>query len=128
MNHVNLLGRLAADPKLTKYKADVEAGIPDEKCRFVVYFELGVERSSKKGWSDKQKIDWIPISFFHGKPAMFIRDYTRRGDMVTVSGKIEASIYEQPDGIKKKNIRVIGSEIQNLTRIRKNRKKREDME
>lgn len=125
MNKINLVGRLAADPKFTKYKADVAAGLPNDKCRFVVYFELAVERSSKKEGSDKQKVDWIPVSFFHGQAAKFIRDYIRRGDIVAITGKLETSVYEQPDGIKKKNIRVIGSEIDNLTKIRKDRKKRE---
>ena len=124
MNHVSLLGRLATDPKFTKYQEDVDAGLPDEKSRFTVFFELGVERKTKQSGRDRQDIDWIPVSFFHGQPAKFIKQNLRRGDLVSIMGQIEASIYVQPNGTQKKNFRVIGSTIQTIGNIRKDRPKR----
>lgn len=121
MNYVSLLGRLATDPKFTKYKDD--AGLPDEKSRFTVFFELGVERTTKASGRDRQDIDWIPVSFFHGQPAKFIKAYLRRGDLVLIAGQIEASIYVQPNGTHKKNLRVIGSTVQKINKVRKDRPK-----
>ena len=124
MNHVILLGRLATNPKFTKYKEDVDAGLPDEKSRFTVFFELGVERKTKASGRDRQDIDWIPVSFFHGQPSKFIKANLRRGDQVAIVGQIEASIHVQSNGTQKKNLRVIGSKVQRIGTIRKDRPKR----
>ena len=37
---------------------------------------------------DSQPTDWIPVTFFHGSKAKFIRHYVRRGDLVVSSKKV----------------------------------------
>ena len=82
MKIVNLVGRLSRDPSITFYKADIAKGIPEDKCRFICFFEVGVDRPSKEMCKDSQPIDRIPVTFFHGSKAKFIRHYVRRGDLV----------------------------------------------
>lgn len=122
MNDVRLTGRLATDPKYTYYKSDVEAGISPGKRKFMVYFELAVARKRKNKKKDGQDVDWIPISFFHGSSAKFIRKYIRKGDAVAIVGELEASVYKQENGQDKKNIRVIGCTLEIMQNIRKDRK------
>ena len=118
MNIVNLVGRLSRDPSVTLYKADIAKGIPEDKCRFVCFFEVRVDRPREEKGKDSQPIDWIPVTFFHGSKAKFIRHYVRRGDLVQIEGEIEVSKYKERDGSEKTNLRVIGSEIKRLARGR----------
>ena len=69
MNMVNLVGRLSRDPSVTFYKSDIAKGIPEDKCRFICFFEVGVDRPSEEMGKDLQPIDWIPVTFFHGSKA-----------------------------------------------------------
>ena len=124
MNIVSLIGHLNADPKITIYKADIEKGIPKERCRSISYFEIGVAKRNLTVGKGSQSKDWIPVTFFNGPQAKFIRDYLRKGDLVELTGRIEASMCTGSDGIEKKNLRVIGRDIQCLTSIRKDRQKR----
>ena len=118
MNIVNLVGRLSRDPSVTLYKADIAKGIPEDKCRFICFFEVGVDRPREEMGKDSQTIDWIPVTFFHGSKAKFIRQYIRRGDLVQIEGEIEVSKYKERDGSEKTNLRVIGSKIKRLARSR----------
>lgn len=124
MNNVSLTGHLNADPKITIYKADLEKGIPKERCRSISCFKIGVAKRNLKMGKVSLPSDWIPVTFFNGTQVKFIGDFLRKGDLVELNGRIEASMYTGIDGIEKKNLRVIGRDIQCLTPIRKLRQKR----
>ena len=117
MNIVNLVGRLSRDTNVTFYKSDIAKGIPEDKCRDICLFEIGVNRPSKEMGKDSQPIDWIPVTFFHGSKAKFIRHYVEV-TLFKSRGEIEVSKYKKRDGSEKTSLRVIGSEIQRLARSR----------
>ena len=95
VNIVNLVGRLSRDPNVIYYKSDMAKGIPEDKCRYICFFEIGVDRPSNEMGKDSQPIDWIPVTFFHGSKAKFIRHYVRRGDLVLIEGENEVSKYKE---------------------------------
>ena len=95
MNIVNLVGRLSRDPRVTFYKSDIAKGIPKDKCRYICFFKVGVDRPSKEMGKESQPIEWFPFTFFHGSKAKFIRHYVRRGDLVQIEEEIEVSKYKE---------------------------------
>ena len=41
-------------------------GIPEDKCRYICFFEIGDDKPSNRMGKDSLPIDWIPVTFFHG--------------------------------------------------------------
>lgn len=90
MNKIVLLGRFIKDPELRQ----TENG--DKKY---TKFIIAVERSFKSVDGARQ-CDLIPITIW-GKKAEIICKYMKKGNCITLSGRLRTGSYEDKDGNKK---------------------------
>lgn len=79
-------GRLTRDPELTT------ATTGTEMCRFC----MAVDRQNKKG--DKKEADFVNCTAF-GKTGVFVNQYFKKGDGISVTGRWESNTTEK-DGKK----------------------------
>lgn len=102
MNKIVLLGRLTKDPE---FKVIEESGL--SICKMT----LAVRRTYRKDSEEKEGVDFIPVVFF-GKRAEVISQYVKKGNFLSVSGRLQLRSYEDKDGIKRHISEVIGDEFQ----------------
>ncbi|ADL54023.1 single-stranded DNA-binding protein [Clostridium cellulovorans] len=103
MNKVVLIGRLVRDPELRFAQGTGTA---------VANFTIAVDRRfpSKDG---QKEADFIPIVVF-GKIAETVANYTSKGKLIGVSGRIQTRTYDAQDGSKRYVTEVVSDEVQFL--------------
>ena len=89
MNVVVLMGRLTNDPEVRYTQG--------ENPIAVARYTLAVDRRIRK--EGEQNADFIRCIAF-GKGAEFVEKYLKKGDRVTVSGRIQTGSYTNRDGQK----------------------------
>lgn len=89
MNSFNAIGNLGRDNEL-KYT---------QKGKAVLKNSLAVRRNRKSSETGEYETDWINITFFGNKAESFSR-FTRKGNKVGVTGRIQTSTYENQKGDK----------------------------
>ena len=100
MNKIILIGRLTKDPEL---KFTAGAGTA------VATFTLAVDRRFSK---DKEKeCDFIPIVVW-GKQAEATANYTAKGKLISIAGRLQVRNYDAKDGTKRYVTEVIAEEVQ----------------
>ncbi len=98
MNNLNIVGRLAQDPKLT---------ISDNNTR--IWFVVAVD-------GPNDRTDWLPVTTF-GAQAEAIAEHLQQGSLVAVTGRIQSGRY-QKDGQTVHDLQIIGSRVDFLARPR----------
>jgi len=97
LNTVTVMGRLVERPEIVEIQEGEIAAL----------FSVACERdyANREG---KKKIDYIDCIAFR-KTANFVKKYFKRGDLATIEGKLQASVWKQKDGTMKKTheVRVI---------------------
>jgi single-strand DNA-binding protein len=101
MNKAVIVGRLVRDP-------DVRA-LNDGKI--VSKFTVAVNRRFKNKNGEKEA-DFIPVVVF-GKPAEFVAEYVKKGNMVSVSGRITTGSYEK-EGRKIYTTEITADEVNSI--------------
>lgn len=96
MNQVTLMGRLTRDPEI-KYSNS-------ETPIVVARYSLAVRR--KKTKDDDQDADFIDIVAFN-KQGEFARDHLKKGQLITVIGRIHQDRWLDSENIKHSRIEVI---------------------
>lgn len=90
MNHVALVGYVGADPT-------VNAGRNGHE---ITTFSLAItEKFKNKDGSMIERTDWHKIVCF-GYTAKYVSDYIRKGDLVSVEGKLKNNNYTDKNGTK----------------------------
>lgn len=84
INSVNFTGRLGRDPE-ERYGSKSQLAI--------VRFPLALNRGTDSNGKDKGT-DWPNIVVF-GKPAEWIAKNMRKGDMISIAGRVSTSKYEK---------------------------------
>lgn len=107
MNKSTLIGRLVRDPDL-KYTPGAGTA--------VVTLTLAIDRRTGKE-SDKKEADFIPVVIW-GKTAEATAQYTRKGQLLAVSGRIQTRSYENKEGKKVYVTEVVAEEVQFLEKKR----------
>lgn len=110
MNHIHLIGRLGADPRINVYTEDKGAE-SKARPRCVVSFDLAVERPGYHPQTGEVSTDWIAIIVFDGVAGRFAADHLSKGDRVAVTGRLEATSWNSPDRALRKTVRVVAREI-----------------
>ena len=100
LNHIDLMGRLVADPELRKVGDDVS----------VVSFRLAVDRDRKNKDTGEREADFINVSAWRST-ADFIAQYFAKGDMIVVSGRLQSRMYEDKDGNKRSAYDVVADTV-----------------
>lgn len=100
LNHIDLMGRLVADPELRKVGDDVS----------VVSFRLAVDRDRKNKDTGEREADFINVTAWRST-ADFIAQYFAKGDMIVVSGRLQSRMYEDKDGNKRSAYDVVADTV-----------------
>ena len=103
INKTLLIGRLTKEPEVKKFQGGTA----------VASFTLAVDRSFKNK-DGAREADFIPIVAWR-KTAELLEQYTRKGDMLAVAGRIQTRSYETPDGSKRYVTEVVADEVQFLS-------------
>jgi single-strand DNA-binding protein len=101
MNRIVLIGRLVREPEI-RYTAAGKA---------VSNFTLAVDRDFKNAQGEKEA-DFIRIVIWE-KGAELCQQYTHKGSLVGIDGKLQIRNYEA-DGQKKQSAEVIAERVQFL--------------
>lgn len=99
MNKVILMGRLTREPEV-RYSNGAEP-------LAVAHYTLAVNRRFKR--KDEQEADFIPCVAF-GKRGEFAEKYFRKGQMVSIVGRLQVRSWEDNEGKKRWTIEVIVEE------------------
>lgn len=105
LNEVKLIGRLGQDPEL-KYLPSGSA-----VCNLSV--------ATTESWTDKntnqkqEKTEWHKVIFF-AKPAEIINQYSKKGSLLYVSGKLTTRSWEDKDGNKRYTTEISGKDFKFL--------------
>ena len=111
MNNVVLIGRLTRDPEL-KY-------LPGDKNTAVTRFTLAVDRQLSKDKKAEMEsknqptADFISVTVW-GKQAENVVNYTSKGRLIAVSGRIQTGSYDHKDGHKVYTTEVVADRVQFL--------------
>lgn len=90
INHVALVGYVGADPAVNEGRNGHE----------ITTFSLAItERFKNKDGSMIERTDWHKIVCF-GYTAKYVADYIRKGDLVSVEGKLKNNNYTDKNGTK----------------------------
>lgn len=100
MNKIVLLGQIIKDPELK-----VIEGL-DRPCTRLV---VAVERTFRSS-DGTIKSDFIPITFW-GKKAEIVAQYFKKGDYISLSGRLRTGSYEDSEGNKKYIAEVVAEEF-----------------
>ncbi len=113
LNRVILMGNVGRDPEV-KYLQNGQT---------VTTFSMATPDSRKVDGEDKDLTEWHTVVFF-GRLAEIAGEYLVKGSEVTVEGRLQTTKWEDKDGNKKQQTKIIGS---NLIMVG-NRKKKEERE
>lgn len=100
MNKIVLLGKIIKDPELK---------VVDSIDKICTRFIIAVDRSFKSS-DGSIKTDFIPIIIW-GKRAEVVVKYMKKGDYISLSGRLRTGSYEDKDGNKKYIAEVIAEEF-----------------
>ena len=109
MNNLVITGNLGADPEL-KFSKTQNA---------IASFSLAVGQRRKvdNAWIDGETM-WFRVTFF-GAPAERVVDRYKKGDTVTVSGRLGQSVYTAKDLTVKSSLDIVGFDILKVERTPK---------
>lgn len=99
MNKVILMGRLVRDPEVRYTQSNQPMAI--------ARFTLAVNRRFKR--QGEQEADFIPCVAF-GKSAEFVEKYFRKGQMISVVGRLQVRNWDDSNGNKRTTIEVVVEE------------------
>lgn len=108
MNKTELIGRLIKDAELKFLPGSGSA---------VTTFTLAVNRRFKK--EGQQEADFIPVVVY-GKTAEATANYTAKGSLVGVAGRIQTRNYEAKDGTRRYITEVVADEVEFLSKSNRN--------
>lgn len=101
INRVVLVGRLTRDPELRRSTSGVA----------VTSFTIAVDNRFAK--QEQSKADFIPVVCFQ-RTAEIVCDFTRKGSLVAVEGRLQQRSYENKENQKVNVIEVIADNVQML--------------
>jgi len=100
MNKIILLGRLTKDPDLRR----VEAG--DKVYTKII---IAVDRNYKSV-DGEVKADFIPVILWE-KKAEIVCKYLKKGNFISLSGRLKTGSYDDKDGNKKYIVEVVAEDF-----------------
>lgn len=109
MNNVALIGRLVRDPEL-RYTI---SGTPVTK--FSIAVDRGYSRDKKIELTEKGEVtaDFINIVVW-GKSAENVANYTTKGKLIAIQGRLQSGSYDDKDGKKVYTTDVVANNIEFL--------------
>lgn len=105
LNKVMLIGRLGGAPEL-KYTPSGTA---------VAELRLATDRSIQDGEERRQLTDWHNVVVW-GKQAEAVAQYTRKGSLINVEGRLQTRSWDGQDGQKRSKTEVVSEAVRFLDR------------
>lgn len=96
LNHIDLMGRLVADPELRQTAGGIS----------VVTFRIAVDRNYQAKDSAEKQADFIPCVAWR-QTADFISRHFSKGRMIALEGSLQSRSYEDKQGQKRTAYEVI---------------------
>ena len=113
LNEVSLVGTLASEPHINSYEGDkIKADI------FLAINEKEPRKDASGNVAYQDVVRFTSIEFWGGN-AKFIRDYLKKGDHVSIVGKVNRSSWEDENGQKKSRQYIEGRNITTIGGIKK---------
>ena len=100
LNHIDLMGRLVADPELRTIGEDVH----------VASLRMAVDRDRKNKETGERESDFFNVSAWRGT-ADFAAQFFKKGDPIVVAGRLQSRTYEDKDGNKRTAYDIIAENI-----------------
>lgn len=116
MNHLHLIGRLGRDPEIIEYEKTDESGAA--RSARLAKLSLAVERAWRPNHTHERP-DWIPVTAFDGPQARFIQKACKKGDLVSITGRLQRRNRETQDGKSASALEVVIVEINRLSGVSK---------
>ncbi|MDT8716116.1 single-stranded DNA-binding protein [Clostridium sp. 19966] len=101
MNRIFLVGRLTKDP---------EKKVFEENDKVMARFIMAVDKEYKNSNGEKQT-DFIPVVLW-GKRAEVALEYLKKGDMISLCGKLNCRSYDDDQGVRRYISEVIAESFQ----------------
>lgn len=101
MNKIILVGNLAKDPEIK---------VIEESGKALTKIIIAVQRTFKNTDGEREA-DFIQVTFFD-KKAETVAEFLKKGDPISVSGRLQTRNYEDKEGVKKYITEVIADEFQ----------------
>jgi len=90
MNKIILVGNLARDPEIK---------VIEESGKALTKITIAVNRSFKNT-NGEREADFIQVVFFE-KKAELVAEFFKKGDPISVSGRLQTKNYEDKEGIRR---------------------------
>lgn len=116
MNKIVLLGKLIRNPELK---------VVEGTDKIYTKFIIAVERNFKSSDGDR-KADLIPVTLW-GRKAEVVCKYLKKGDLISLSGRLRTGSYEDKTGLKKYIAQVVAEDFR-FVGNKKNNVQDEDIE
>ena len=100
LNKTILMGRLTKEPELRHTQSDIP----------VVSFTLAVDRGYSRNKDAQQTADCINVVAWRGT-AEFVSKWFSKGQLVAVSGRLQARTYKDKDGNNRIATEVVADEV-----------------
>lgn len=99
LNIAAIVGRLGKDPELRTTQSG----------KSVTRFSLAVQRP-RKNQNGEYESDWLDVQAW-GNTAEFICKYFQQGQLMAVSGRIQARTYKDRDGNNRKAVEIVAQDV-----------------
>uniref|UniRef100_UPI003F68E082 single-stranded DNA-binding protein n=1 Tax=Streptococcus pluranimalium TaxID=82348 RepID=UPI003F68E082 len=108
LNSFNAIGRLVADVDLKQ--------TPNEKS--VARFNVAIQRD-RKDKNGEYQADFLPVVVWN-QPAEFLAKYANKGDLISLSGRIQTRNYENQQGQRVYVTEVIAQDVAIVAKAKNN--------
>ncbi len=116
MNSVTLVGRIAHELELRQ----------TESGKSFCNLSIAIPRSFKNA-NGEYDADFVDITLWESIARNTV-EYSKKGDMVGVKGRVQTRFIENADGTRKKKTEIIGEKVSFLASRDNPNKKKEEME
>ena len=100
LNRVSVMGRLTHDPELKQTQSG----------SYVATFSIAVERDFKDKASGEKVVDFFDVAAWR-QTAEFVCKYFSKGRMMVVDGRLQARIWEDRNGSKRKAVEIVADSV-----------------
>jgi single-strand DNA-binding protein len=104
LNRVSVIGNLGRDPEVRTTPSGSK----------VASFSLAVtERFKDKNGQQKETTEWVNVVLWK-RQAEICEQYLRKGSSIYLEGKMQTQTWDDPNGVKRSKVEVVGSNFQML--------------
>lgn len=116
LNSMNVVGRLTKDPDLRVTQSNIQ----------LARFSIACERNYKNAQGTRDA-DFIDVMAWK-QLAKIVCQYMHKGDMISVSGRIETNMYKDKNGNSRKSVYINADEVQLVSYSKNNQQQQQQQQ